>query len=283
MRLLTCLLSSLLFACDSPGRDGGGGQIDCTVTPNVPGCLPDVGPDDVVDTTPETTVPDVSPDTDGPPDTSPADTDAMSDTSLADTDAMPDTSLADTDVSPDTEPADTVAPRPFYAIIVDDDGIFQNHRNGLDPCATSSLGAHGADIDAVGLFEADGTTLVGYFDVVQARLGTTCDIGTTFSDPTEGRGAPNGRLAENYVSLGGGAIIGEFGEGILLLEGDVVVVYEVGTQCGNDTNCGGIDESYHVFVAEGPDCLGRTRSTCQVRVTMNEGERGESTIPLSGF
>lgn len=185
--------------------------------------------------------------------------------------------------------ADTITPdvpptTEYRAIIVDDDGIFQNHRVvGTDPCATSSVGAHGADIDAVGLFESDGTTLVGYFDTVQAKLGTTCDMGADYIDPTEARGTPNGSLTANFVSLGGGQIIGEFGSTIQLFEDDVVVVYEVGTKCGNDTSCGGVDEGYNVFVADRLDCLDRTRSACQVKVTGSEGAKGEATITLMGF
>jgi hypothetical protein len=189
---------------------------------------------------------------------------------------------SDTEVSPDTDTPDTTQPVAYFAIIVDDDGIFQNHRP-TNVCATSPLGAHGADIDAVALFDADGISLVGYFDTVDAKLGTTCDLAATYADPTQARGAPNGSLTANFVSLGGGAIIGEFGEALQVFEDDVVVVYEVGSKCGNDTSCGGIDEGYHVFVADRLDCLDRTRSSCQVRVTMNEGARGEATIVLSGF
>jgi hypothetical protein len=185
----------------------------------------------------------------------------------------------DTGVNPDTTPTTE-----YRAIIVDDDGIFQNHRVvGTDPCATSSVGAHGADIDAVGLFEDNGTTLVGYFDTVQAKLGTTCTMGTQYTNPTQARGTPNGTLTANFVSLGGGAIIGEFGSTIQIFEGDVVVVYEVGTKCGNDTTCGGVDEGYNVFVADRLDCLDRTRSACQVKVTGSEGAKGEATITLTGF
>ncbi len=193
-----------------------------------------------------------------------------------DTSSTPD---SDTGITPDV-PVTTE----YRAIIVDDDGIFQNHRVvGTDPCATSSVGAHGADIDAVGLFEADGTTLVGYFDTVQADLGTTCTMGAAYTDPTEARGTPNGSLTANFVSLGGGAIIGEFGSTIQLFVDDVVVVYEVGTKCGNDTSCGGVDEGYNVFVADRLDCLDRTRSACQVKVTGTEGAKGEATLTLSGF
>lgn len=185
----------------------------------------------------------------------------------------------DTNVEPDTTPTTE-----YRAIIVDDDGFFQNHRTGGgNPCATSSVGAHGADIDAVGLFESDGTTLVGYFDTVNAKLGTTCTIAAQYSDPTKAKGAPNGTLTTNFVSLGGGAIIGEFGSSIQLFEDDVLVVYEIGDKfCGGVASCVG-DEKYAVYVADRLDCLDRTRSTCQMKVTGSEGAKGEATITLTGF
>lgn len=190
-----------------------------------------------------------------------------------------DTTGGDTNVQPDTTPTTE-----YRSIIVDDDGIFQNHRQvGTDPCVTSSVGAHGADIDAVGLFESDGETLVSYFDTVQAKLGTTCDIAAAYSDPTEAKGTPNGSLTANFVSLGGGAIAGEFVDSAQLLEDDVIVVYEVGTKCGNDTSCGGVDEGYHVWVADRQDCLDKTRASCAFRVTGGEGAKGEASVPLTGF
>lgn len=199
-------------------------------------------------------------------------------------------------IQPDTSPTDTTTPDttpdPEYrAIIVDDDGFFQNHRPSAI-CATSSVGAHGADIDAVGLFESDGTTLVGYFDTVDAKLGTSCTIAAKYSNATQARGAPNGTLMENFVSLGGGAIIGEFGDFTetppapvgKLFPGDVVVVYEIGDKfCGGVASCVG-DESYHVYVASRLDCLNSgNRSACQKRVTGSNGAKGEATVPLTGF
>lgn len=190
-----------------------------------------------------------------------------------------DTTGGDTDTTPDTTPTTE-----YRAIIVDDDGIFQNHRQvGTNPCVTSSVGAHGADIDAVGLFESDATTLVGYFDSVSGALGDTCEIAAAYTDLTEAEGAPNGTLLAGFVSLGGGAISGEFDGGVELLEDDVVVVYEVGTKCGTDTTCGGVDEGYHVWVADRLDCVDRTRSECAFKATTGEGNMGESTVTLTGF
>lgn len=237
----------LLLACDSPGTTSSG-PVDCAVTPNAPACQ-----DTAVssDTTPDLV--------------------EVDDTAV-------DTSTPDTGPLPDATPTNT-----YYAVIVDDDGFFQNHRPNASPCATSTIGAHGADIDAVGLFESDGTTLVSYFDIVDAKLGTTCAMSAPYNDPSQSRGAPNGTLATNFVSLGGGALIGEFTDGVAIFAGDVVIVYEVGTRCGGSTNCGGLDEAYHVYIAHDLDCLNRDRSTCQVRVTNVGGAKGEAKLTLTGF
>lgn len=177
----------------------------------------------------------------------------------------------------DTETSATV----YRSIIIDDDGIFQQHRSE-NLCATSSLGAHGADIDSVGLFEADGATLLGYFTTVRAKLGTSCDIAEQHSDPSEAVGAPDGTLTTNFVSLGGGAIIGSFGDSIAIEPGHVVVVYEIGDNfCAGIPTCVG-DECFQVFLAPDLDCLDGDRSKCQVRLTA-EDACGEVAIAMSGF
>ncbi len=176
------------------------------------------------------------------------------------------------------------SPTVYRSVIIDDDGVFQQHRSD-DVCATSSLGAHGADIDAVGLFDDDGTTLLGYFTTARAKLGTTCDIAAQHSDPGEATGSPDGTLNTNFVSLGGGAIIGSFGNSITIEPGNVVVVYEIGDDfCAGNPGCVG-NECYQVFLAPDLDCLdgvdgGRTK--CQLRIT-DEDACGEAAIQLSGF
>lgn len=196
---------------------------------------------------------------------------------------------APNDVGDTTQPddTDTVTPATYTAIIVDDSEIFPTHRTvGSDPCATSGFnnggdGAHGADIDAVGLYESDGTTLVGFYDVVDGALGTACDNkpNTTpnrFTDINQAKGAPNATLSSGFVSLSGGAIVGEFDGGVELFAGDVVIVYEVGAVQGGTT------DAYDVFVADRLDCLtSGNRASCQKKVA--SVSKGETTVPLSGF
>jgi hypothetical protein len=176
---------------------------------------------------------------------------------------------------------DTESPTVYRSVIIDDDGVFQQHRSD-NVCATSSLGAHGADIDAVGLFDDDGTTLLGYFTTARAKLGTTCDIAAQHSDPGEATGSPDGTLTTNFVSLGGGAIIGSFGNSIAIEPGNFVVVYEIGDDfCAGVPSCVG-NECYHVFLATDLDCLDKDRTKCQLRIT--DGTAcGESAVDMSGF
>lgn len=89
MRTSLALIPLLVIACDSPGG-GGGGQVNCAVTPNVPICNPDVS---------DTVSPDTTPDTSGPIDT---------DTTQPDT-TQPDTTQPDT-TQPDTTQPDTTPP-----------------------------------------------------------------------------------------------------------------------------------------------------------------------------
>jgi hypothetical protein len=178
--------------------------------------------------------------------------------------------------------------RPFYAVIVDDSMIFPNHRTaGTDPCATASapLYGHGADIDAVGIF--DGTMLLGYFDVVDYQEGGIC-TGTranTMTDGTQAKGAPDGKIDRGFVSLGGGFVTGEFDAQVRILSGYTIVVYEVGKKCGGNTSCGGVDEGYEVFLAEDLDCVnvgvGHPYTTCAVQ--LSERSAGEASIPVPAF
>lgn len=89
MRTSLALLPLLVIACDSPGG-GGGGQVNCAVTPNAPICNPDVS--DTV--SPDTSAPDTSaPDTIDPDTTQP-------DTTQPDT-TQPDTTQPDTTQPPE--------------------------------------------------------------------------------------------------------------------------------------------------------------------------------------
>jgi hypothetical protein len=195
-----------------------------------------------------------------------------------------DTSTGGTDTS--TGGTDTVTPAEpeFFAVIVDDSAIFPTHRSdGGNPCATSSAKAHGADLDAVELRDDTGASL-GYLDSVRLALGTVCDNDSRFEPiadeyrvADEVKGAPDGKLTENFVSLGGGYVIGEFAGAPLILPGYTIVVYEVGSDEG------GQDEGFELFVAEDLSCgqSGGDRTACQVRI--GEGDGRSTFTDLSGF
>lgn len=201
-----------------------------------------------------------------------------------------DTSSSDTTTTDgtttDTGPGETVTGPTYAAVIVDDSQIFPTHRVvGTDPCATASspLNAHGADIDAVGLFS--GATLIGYFDFVDYQEGGLCpNKQNTRTDPDDAKGAPDASLTEGFVSLGGGFLIGEFSGGTALESGDIITVYEVGSKCGNNTSCGGVDEGYEVFVATELDCVNQSAypyGSCAIK--LSDTAKGEANIPVSGF
>lgn len=177
-----------------------------------------------------------------------------------------------------TTPNDTsdVPPPPteYYALVVDDSVQFPDHRpDGGNPCATSSVDAHGADIDAVELL--NGSTSLGFWATTKYQPGTMCEIAAKYSDSNEAEGPSDGTLTENFVSLGGGRIGGEFeASSLQILESYTVIVYEVGVAEG------GIDEEYTVSITEELSCLDAGQ-TCE-SVEIGDGA-GESTFALSGF
>lgn len=206
------------------------------------------------------------------------------------TDTTTDTTPGET--TGDTGPGDTTEPDKYFAVIVDDSQIFPTHRkvggvqctdpaaSGCNPCATSSVGAHGADIDAIGLF--DGNLLIGYLDVVDYEGGPLCDL--AMNDPDQAKGAPNASLTDRFVSLGGGFLTGEFAGQAQIQTGDTIIVYEVGTKCANSQSCGGVDEGYEVFVAFDIDCVNEANypyASCGIK--LSDDAEGEATIPVSGF
>lgn len=184
---------------------------------------------------------------------------------------------------------DTVVTTKYFAVIVTDSQIFPTHRVvGTNPCATAAppLYAHGADIDAVGLF--DGNQLIGYLDTVDYEEGGLCNSApnnpSTMQNPDQAKGAPNASISERFVSLGGGWLTGEFAGAPEIQSGDTIVVYEVGSKCSGDTSCGGVDEGYAVFVATDLDCVNESNypyGACGVELTASA--EGEATIPVSGF
>jgi hypothetical protein len=185
--------------------------------------------------------------------------------------------LQDTSTEQDTSTQeDTVQPATYFAVIVDDSEVFPTHRAENAICLTSASKAHGADIDGVGLFDAQGN-LVGYYDSVRLEQGDYCEFDAKYTNPDEAKGEPDGTLTENFASLGGGYIIGEFDNAAQVLAGYAIQVYEVGAEVG------GVDEGYDVFVATDLSCGqgGADRSSCQVAIGSGEGQG--SFTGISGF
>jgi hypothetical protein len=194
-----------------------------------------------------------------------------------------DTSTGGTDTSTGGTDTETPVATEYFAIVVDDSKEFPEHRTSGDPCATSSVGAHGADIDAVELKDETGGNL-GYFDSVRLEVGAFCEdndrfepVAAVYRDVEEVKGAPDGKLTENFVSLGGGYVIGEFSGAPVILPGYTVVVYEVGAAVD------GQDEGFTVFVAEGLSCgqNGGDRTACQVEIGSGDGQA--TLTDISGF
>ena len=151
--------------------------------------------------------------------------------------------------------------------------------------ASGPMFAHGADIDAVGLFRGD--ELLRYLDAVDYREGGLCgsERANTMTDATRARGAPDARVDSGFVSLGGGYLIGEFEPRTELVAGDVVVVYEVGRLCGPDRRCDGRNEGYEVFLAKDLDCanVGNGYPYPPCAVAVGEGLMGEGRIEVPAF
>lgn len=208
------------------------------------------------------------------------------------------TTAPDVNQETNTETSEEVTPigDEYYAVIVTDSEIFPTHRkggactspteSGCNPCATSSNRAHGADIDAVGLF--DGDEVVGYLDNVDYQDGDLCTGAQSnlMTDTDKVKGAPDASLSDGYVSLGGGWLTGEFDDALQITNGLQIVVFEVGSKCAGDDSCGGDDEGYEVFVAPDLDCAagaGQEYPWANCAVQLGGEAEGESTIPVSGI
>jgi len=198
-----------------------------------------------------------------------------SDIVTTDTFTPTDTTVTDTNIGTDT----TVVAPEYYAVFLED---LSEHR-----CATSSSGAHGADIDAVALW--DGNTLVGYLDSIDAERDDADCTKHGFEDTAQAKGAPqaNPKLTEGFYSLGFGWLIGEFDGAAQILSGYDVTVYEIDddacTAAGLNpgVNCVG-SEPYAVSIATGLDCVNEADpNACMVFIS--DQAEGTATLPLSGF
>jgi hypothetical protein len=187
----------------------------------------------------------------------------------------------DTTNQPDTsgDTADVPEEIHFYTIVVDDTDRFDGR------CATSSSGAHGADINAVELSNGSGS--LGFFvdGSIVYQPGTDCTIGDNHDNPEEAAGDPgDGSLTDGFVSLGGGLIAGEItAASVELLPGYTVEVFEIDDDfCAGISSCVG-SEPYDVWITEENACL-TTRTDCEtVTITGTDGAEGTSTTTLAGF
>lgn len=109
----------------------------------------------------------------------------------------------------------------------------------------SNYNSTGADIDAVGLYDAGGE-LVSYFVEVIGEVGTE-ECTNSYADLDEVIGEKDG-TAEGCVALQGGWIMGRFADDTPITAGMSVTVYEYGN------NQGGSSEPFSVYLTTGFGC-----------------------------
>ncbi len=180
------------------------------------------------------------------------------------------------------DPAVTDAEPVYYAVFVED------RWNGR--CATSSVGAHGADIDAIGLWDPSGNPdepeLVGWLEFVDMEFsGNECDE-YGYTDVDEALGGPDASLTKNFFSLSGGWLIGEFESQVEILPHYEITVHEVDDAfCGGYSSCVG-SEGYDVYLATDLDCVNTGpdfRDSCMMQLTGSGGAEGSITLPVPDF
>lgn len=202
-----------------------------------------------------------------------------------------DTTPTDTlqpDAAGDTFTQDTFNPTTaYYAVFLEDRSFGWTIPGTGNPnnCSRSSVGAHGADIDAVALW--DGNDLVGYLDTIDAWHDDRCAAqGYGRDDTDEALGAPNGTLTENFYSLSFGWLIGEFDGQAEIVPGYEMTVYEIDDDFCTTAACIG-SEPYSIYVATDLDCVNTgtdvddAKNLCMVLIS--DTAEGTATVPLSGF
>ncbi|MEZ4265323.1 MAG: hypothetical protein R3F39_03005 [Myxococcota bacterium] len=198
---------------------------------------------------------------------------------VVDTTPTPD-AVVDTTPTPDATvdavPDVVVAPR-YHAVYIED------HWDGIGcGSAIQTRMSPGADIDAVELL--DGDTILGTFDVVRGQPNPTgdteCENG--FSDPSAAKGPPDAtQNFENYFSLHGGWLIGEFANALEVTPGDTVKVYELGTSHPLSTE--GADEPYEVWIATGLECVDDPDPQANCMVQLSAEVVGTGTVAVPAF
>ena len=184
-------------------------------------------------------------------------------------------------VNPDAPPATTDG-LPYYAVFIED--------RWDKRCATSSVGAHGADIDAVGLWDPTkdpaNPELVAWLQLGDGDFSRNeCDE-YGYTNLNEALGPPDGSLTSNFYSLAGGWLIGEFENQIEILPEYQITVHEVDDEfCGSYQSCVG-SEGYDVYLATDLDCVNTGadfRKSCMIKLTGAEGAEGSATLAVPRF
>ena len=182
------------------------------------------------------------------------------------------------DVNPDTSLPDTIVTRTYSAVYILDhwDGI---NCGSTDPAKMSP----GADIDAVELL--NGIDLLGTFDVVRGEsnpdANTKCEA-NGFDDPNLAKGAPDATgNFENYFSLHGGWIIGEFTNATEIQAGDTIKIYELGQSHPLSTE--GNDEPYEAFIATEIACVDDADPQVNCMIQLTAEAEGTATLPVAAF
>lgn len=267
-----CLIWAVVGACDEPLStfivpDGGPDTSPLCVPGATQACLCAVGPSSAQSCNQAgsgwlpceclTPTPDVVVDSSPTPD------------AVVDTSPTPD---AVVDAGPDI-----VAPRSYYAVYLQDqwDGI---NCGSADPQRMSP----GADIDAVELLA--GTIILGNFDVVRGKANpdgnSKCQ--NAFSDPNAAKGPPDAtKNFENYFSLYGGWLVGEFTGALEIQPGDTIRVYELGPTHPLSTE--GADEPYEVYLTTGLDCVDAPDPALTCMVGLSAEVVGTATLPVPAF
>lgn len=161
---------------------------------------------------------------------------------------------------------------PFYAVVIEDTWTPMD-----TGCNSPGAKAEGADIDAVGVEDARGTT-VTYARKGHVRLGdANCGYPNQHNALVDVFGTPDATRNNGYLSLWGGVLGVEIGAGKQALRpGDVLKVHEVGSELC--TGCA--DERYRVYLAEEAECATRDDwRECAVLVATRSGT-SEIMIPL---
>lgn len=162
-------------------------------------------------------------------------------------------------------PSGPSLPSQFFAVFIDDSG-FEG--------TCSPTGAHGADIDAVALY--DGDTRVAYLDTVELGTdsgGSSCESVADFSAASAALGPPDGDSSGGFVSLNGGWLVGEFEWAAEIVSGYSLRIYEVGS-----------DEAYDIYIAGELGCVHSGpsfRTDCMLRI--GSEVVGEATVLVTGF